>query len=346
MVMLRWCFLGMALLAAPALAEVQVSKVERGSFEEVLQLDGLIEAVQQSTVSAQTSGKVMELPYDVDDSVPAGALIVRLEDSEQQSRLAQAEAGLEEARSGLSDARQRFRRIDELYERRLVSRQEYDQASNNLASASARVERARGVVEEASKQLSYTRIEAPYGGIVTERHVEIGESVSPGQPLISGLSLEQLRVVVDLPQKYATVAREQRRARVTLDDGRAIATGKMTFYPYANPQTHTFRVRMGLTEPNGTLFPGMLVKVSVPVAERQVILVPESSVIHRSELRAVFVMEGEGGGRPRLRQVRTGGHQDGQVEILAGLSVGELLVTNPRDLVGTDRLAPLPGGDE
>lgn len=81
----------------------------------------------------------------------------------------------------------------------------------------------------------------------------------------------------------------------------------MTFYPYANPGTHTFRVRMSLTEPNGTLFPGMLVKVSVPVSERQVILVPESSVIHRSELRAVFVMEGEGEGRPRLRQVRTGG---------------------------------------
>ena len=346
MVMLRWCLLGMALLAVPALAEVRVSTVERGTFEEVVQLDGLIEAVQQSTVSAQTSGKVMELPFDVDDSVPAGALIARLEDSEQQSRLAQAEAGLEEDRSGLSDARQRFRRIDELYDRGLVSRQEYDQANNNLASANARVERARSVVEEAEKQLSYTRVEAPYGGIVTERHVEIGEAVSPGQPLISGLSLEQLRVVVDLPQKYAGVARDQRRARVTLDDGRAIATGEMTFYPYANPGTHTFRVRMSLTEPNGTLFPGMLVKVSVPVSERQVILVPESSVIHRSELRAVFVMEGEGEGRPRLRQVRTGGRQGGQVEILAGLSEGERLVVNPQSLVGTEQLAPRAGGEE
>lgn len=341
-----WCLLGMWLLAAPAFADIQVMEVKRGVFDEILQLDGLIEAVQQSTVSAQTSGKVMELPYDVDDSVAAGALIVRLEDSEQQSRLSQAQASLEEARSGLSDAQQGFRRIDELYDRGMVSRQEYDQSSNNLASAQARVERARSVVEEARKQLSYTRIEAPYGGILTERHVEIGESVSPGQPLISGLSLEELRVVVDLPQKYASLAREQRRARVTLEDGRAIATGEMTFYPYANPQTHTFRLRMSLTEPNGTLFPGMLVKVSLPVGEREVILVPQSSVIHRSELRAVFVMEGRGEGRPRLRQVRTGARQEGRVEILAGLSVGERLVVNPRELVGSDQLSPLPGGGE
>ena len=85
---------------------------------------------------------------------------------------------------------------------------------------------------------------APYGGIVTERHVEIGESVNPGQPLLSGLSLEQLRVVVDLPQQYADIARSEKQATVTLSDGRVLDTGQMTFYPYANPQTHTFRLRM------------------------------------------------------------------------------------------------------
>ena len=69
-------------------------------------------------------------------------------------------------------------------------------------------------------------------------------------------------------------------------------------------------------------------------------------MIHRSELRAVFVMEGEGEGRPRLRQVRTGGRLGGQVEILAGLSVGERLVVNPQELVGTAKLAPPAGGEE
>jgi len=236
---------------------------ERSEFHEIVHLDGVIEAVQQSTVSAQTSGTVLSLPYDVDDSVAAGELIVQLEDSEQRSRLRQAQAGLEEAEAALLDAGQRFERIKAVYERGLASRQEFDQTGNNLAAA---------------------------------------------------------------------------RARVTLADGRVLETGEMTFYPYANPQTHTFRPRMRLSEPNGSLFPGMLVKVGVPVASRKALWVPASSLIQRSELRAVFVLDEQD--RPRLRQVRTGMRDNGRLEILAGLSEGERVVTNPTELVGSDRLNP------
>ncbi|MBC7191942.1 efflux RND transporter periplasmic adaptor subunit [Marinobacter sp.] len=310
-------------------------RVERSELQETVRLDGVIEAVQKSTVSAQTSGTVVRLPFDVDDSVPAGALIVQLEDSEQQSRVAQAQAALDEARSGLQDARQQFARIEAVHERGLVSRQEYDQAKNSLDAAGARVERAEAALSQARQQLDYTRIKAPYGGIVTERHVELGESVSPGQPLLSGLSLEQLRIVVDLPQRYADLARTERKALVTLADGRVLETGEMTFYPYADPATHTFRLRMRLNEPDGSLFPGMLVKVSVPVASREALWIPAQSLIHRSELRGVFVLDDQ---QPRLRQIRTGVERNGRIEVLAGLDEGEQIVSNPRILVGSDRL--------
>jgi len=178
---------------------------------------------------------------------------------------------------------------------------------------------------------------APYGGIVTERHVEIGESVSPGQPLLSGLSLEQLRVVVDLPQQYADLARGEQQATVTLSDGRVLDTGEMTFYPYANPETHTFRLRMRLTEPNGTLFPGMLVKVQVPVASREALWIPATALVQCSELRAVFVLNDDD--QPRLRQIRTGTRHEDQLEVLSGVSAGERVVANPAVLVGSQRLA-------
>lgn len=332
-----WLLAPLLMISAVGQSEdLLVAEVVRAPLSEVVHLDGLIEAVQQSTVSAQTSGTVMELPFDVDDSVAAGDLIVRLEDSEQRSRLRQAEAGLAEARSGLQDARQQFSRIEAIHERGLVSRQEFDQARNALSASSARVERAEASVAEARKQLDYTRIIAPYGGILTERHVELGESVNPGQPLLSGLSLEQLRVVVDLPQQYASLARSERQATVTLSDGRVLETGELTFYPYANPDTHTFRLRLRLSEPNGSLFPGMLVKVGVPVASRDALWVPESALVKRSELRAVFVLDGQG--QPRLRQVRVGSREGDRLEILAGVSAGEQVVTNPSALVGSDRL--------
>ncbi|MGP9831893.1 efflux RND transporter periplasmic adaptor subunit [Marinobacter sp. NSM] len=335
--LLTWLMASWLLLPAAAQSdELALADVVRASVSEVLHLDGRIEAVQQSTVSAQTSGTVVELPFDVDDSVAAGDLIVRLEDSEQRSRLNQALAGLEEARSGLDNARQQYERVEAIHERGLVSRQEFDQARNNLSASQARVERAEAAVDEARKQLDYTRIVAPYGGILTERHVELGESVNPGQPLLSGLSLEQLRVVVDLPQKYADLARSERQATVTLADGRVLETGELTFYPYANPETHTFRLRLRLNEPNGSLFPGMLVKVGVPVASREALWVPASALVQRSELRAVFVLDSQG--QARLRQIRVGSRDGDRLEVLSGVSAGERVITNPAMLVGSDRL--------
>jgi len=318
--------------------EIPIHTIQRQPLEEHLQLDGIIEAVQQSTVSAQTSGRVTALPFDVDDSVPAGALIVQLDDSEQQARFSQARAGLAEAQAGLTDARQQFSRTQSLHERKLVANQALDQARNQLNAAQARLAQAQAALAAAQQQLDYTRITAPYGGILIERHVELGESVNPGQPLLTGLSLQHLRVVVDLPQQYAGLAREQRRALVALPDGRALETGEMTFYPYADPATHTFRLRMPLTEPDGQLYPGMLVKVSVPVETREALWIPADAILHRSELRAVFVLDDQD--QPRLRQIRTGVRNDDQVEVLAGLKAGERILARPLALSGSAELNP------
>jgi RND family efflux transporter MFP subunit len=330
------------LISLCAQAEIPDAEVERATLQETLQLDGVIEAVQQSTVSAQTSGRVMRLPFDVDDRVAAGELIVQLEDSEQRARRDQAEAGLEDAQASLRDARQRFTRVQSLRQRNLISQQESDQARNALTSAQAGVSRAGAALAEAREQLEYTRVRAPYSGILTERHVEVGESVSPGQPLLSGLSLEKLRVTVDLPQRYAGLARSQRQARVTLTNGRTLKTGEMTFYPYANEQTHTFRLRLALPKPGNDLYPGMLVKVDVPVATREALWIPVSAVFHHSELTAVFVLDDKE--RPRLRQIRTGVERDGRLEVLAGLDEGERVATTPDALFGSERLGATSKG--
>lgn len=319
------------LMAGMATAEIRSEPVRREALIESVRLDGVIEAVTQSTLSAQTSGTVLRLPFDVDDSVEAGELIVKLEDSEQQARLNQAQGNLQVAQADYRDARQQFERIEEVHERGYVSQQEFDQAQNRLAAAQARLDRARAEVEEARKQIDYTRVVAPYSGILTDRHVEVGESVNPGQALLSGVSLEELRVVVDLPQKYVESVRAGRSIQVTIDDGRVLRTAEMTFYPYADERTHTFRLRLALDEPEASLYPGMLVKVEAPVAERQALWIPAGSLIRRSELCAVYVVDQQDS--PRLRQIRVGVSRDGQIEVLAGLDEGEQVVTNPQVLV-------------
>lgn len=311
-------------------ADLQWVSVEQGTLEETLRLDGEIEAVQHSTVSAQTTGVVTGLPHDVDDAVEAGELIVQLDDSEQQARVAQARGSLQEAEAGLNDAEQRYARIKGLYdERQLVSRATYDEARTNLEAARGRMDRAQAALAEAQEQLSYTRVTAPYSGIVTEQHIDLGEVVSPGTPLISGLSLEALRVVANLPQQYASFARERRHATIQLPDGRVLKTGNMTFYPYASTDTHTFRVRMPLKLEHAAneLFPGMLVKVDIPVATRSALWIPASALVERGEMRAVYVRVAEG--LPRLRQVRIGTRTDTRLEILSGLAEDEKVAIRP-----------------
>ena len=296
-------------------------RVESSPLVEYARLDGRIEAVQQSTVSAQTSGTVVAIPFDVDDVVDAGELIVSLDDTEQRARANQADANLAEAQAALTDARQRLERIGPLVERGVASQAELDQANNQFNAAQARLSQVQAAAEQAQEQLSYTKVLAPYGGIVTERHVEVGEAVNPGTPLLSGFSLEALRVTAAIPQRYADLARQNKSATVTLDDGRVLDTGEMTFFPYADPNTHSFRVRMPLTEPDGTLFPGMLVRVGLPVAERQALWIPETALVRRGELRGVYVLDDTD--QARLRQIRTGVTRNGMIEVLLGLSAGE-----------------------
>ncbi|MGD8430777.1 MAG: efflux RND transporter periplasmic adaptor subunit [Ectothiorhodospiraceae bacterium] len=327
------------LIAAAPVHAQQLAAVtaEESTIAQWRELDGTVEAVNESTVAAQTSGTVTALHADVQDFVPAGKLIVEIDDTVQRAQLEQAKASLAEARAGLAEARTRFSRIRNLYERKAVSKSEYDQTLASYNAAKARVDAGTAAVSQAEQQLQYTRVTAPYDGVVVERHVEIGETVSPGAPLMTGASLKQLRVTTQVPQHYADAVRKAGTATVALPDGGTLDSGSLTFYPVADTRTHDFRVRVALPEGSHGLFPGMTVKVRFPVGERRALLVPRDAVLYRSELRAVYVIADDG--RPRLRQIRLGELHDDRVEVLAGLSAGERIAADP-----TAAMAVIAGG--
>ena len=287
--------------------------------------DGTVEAVNRATVSAQTSGRVAEILYDVNDFVEAGAVIMRFTDVEQQAALRQATAALEEAEARFNEARQEHDRVANMFRNETVSRARFEQAQANRDAAAARLESARSALAAAEEQLDYTEVRAPYAGIVSARHVEVGELVSPGQALMSGLSLESLRVNVDVPQSMFGPIREIGRAYVHVDDDR-VAAESLTFSPVADPVTNTFRVRVNLPDASARLFPGMFVKVGFVVGETRRLLVPSDAVVRRSELSAVYVVDED---RVALRQVRLGRRYGDDVEVLAGLDEGEFVALDP-----------------
>lgn len=307
----------------PQTLDTAIASYESAAIERIF--DGTVAAVHKATVSAQTAGRIAEVGYDVDDFVETGSVLIRFTDVEQSTALRQAEAQLAEARARLTEADEEYRRAQNLKERGLGSQRDLDGALASLKSAGARVTAAESAVEAARQQLAYTVIEAPYPGIVTERHVEVGESVSPGQPLMSGLSLERLRVVVDLPQSVASEVRKNPVAALITAEGR-IEAADITLFPIADPVTNTFRVRLDLPEGQFGLYPGMFVKAAFRIGEAERLLVPTSSVLHRSEVTAVYVVSPDG---VRLRQVRTGQAFGERTEILAGLTAGDAVALDP-----------------
>jgi RND family efflux transporter MFP subunit len=289
-------------------------------------LDGTVEAVNQATVSAQTAGRVTAIYFDVNDVVPAGAVIVSIRSTEQAANLTQAQAALKEATAREAEAQLRYERMRDMYQRKVVARATYDEASAGRDAAVARLSAARAGLEAAREGVSYTEIRAPYAGVVTQKHVQVGEAVAPGTPLMSGASLDALRVVAEIPQTVIEQVRAVRKAAVYADGRRIESTG-LTIFPAAQPGTNTFRARIELPRDVKGLAPGMFVKVGLVTGESERLLVPRSAVVERSEMRAVYVVAPDG--RVGLRQVRLGHARGDRVEVLAGLVAGERIALDP-----------------
>jgi RND family efflux transporter MFP subunit len=317
-------------LSTPALSgeTLQFGAAERISSALEYQLDGVVEAAQKSTLSAQVSGRVEAINFDVDDTVNAGEVILQIRDNEYQARLQKARASLAEAKAGLKDAQLEFERASGLVNKKLISQSSFDKIKANRQAAEARVAASEANIAEAQEQLNNTIIRAPYSGVVVERHIELGETTHIGQKIMTGFSLQNLRVRTYVPQSLINAVRLHRSARVILLDGQSsIETESLTIFPYADAENHAFQVRANLTQYDQALFPGMLVKVAFIIDNTQRLMIPRGALVYRSEVAGVYVIDDNQ--QLAFRQVRPGHSFDDKIEILSGLDDGEKIALQP-----------------
>lgn len=363
-------------LALPLVGNTEISalKTVEAVIEEVTDyqmLDGQIEAVNRSTVSAQTGGVISKLGYDVGDFVEKGAIIARISSETQKSGLQQAKASVDESKAAITRAsaavaqaqaatreasanfnvaRADFNRVKGLFSKRILSRSQYDQAEATMKSTLARVESAKANLNaakagrrvarsglssakaglsQAGEQLAYTEVVAPYSGIVIERHVELGEVVSTGSSIMTGISLQEIRVVTNIPQRLIIDVRKYNSARVYVDDDKiGIPVTKLTIFPYADSTTNAFKVRASLDSAVKGLFPGVFVKLGFDVGRQKQLVVPATAIAYRSEVTGIYVVDENK--MPALRQVRIGKlTPDGKVRVLSGLDAGEKIALDP-----------------
>lgn len=310
-------------MVAPDLPVVVVSNAMAATEQ---QLDGTLEAVNQAAITAQTSGRILVLPVDINARVAAGAVLVRLRDTEQRAHLAQADAGLQAAQTQLADSSKTLQRMQELYQKKLIAAAQLDRATADHDAAQAQVQQAVASRAQAAEQLTYTVVQAPFAGVITARPAQVGEAVNPGLPLLTLQGGGGLRAVVDVPQQLADALRTRPSARVIFADGHAVPASSLTLYPAADPASHSVRVRAELPAATGAQA-GQLVKVAFATGTASGLSIPASELAWHGELAGVYVLDGS---RLEFRAVRAGRTlADGRIEILAGLSAGDKVLAQP-----------------
>lgn len=297
--------------------------------------EGLVEAVRQSTVSAQISGRIKEVMFDVGDAVKKGQVLVRIDEAEVGQALAESRAVLAQAEAGLANAKANYERTRQLFAKNFVSQAALDKAEAEFKAARSQMEARRAGAGIATTTRSYATVVAPYSGVVAARHVELGEMVAPGKPLMTGFDPQDLRVTASIPQYKLNQVRDRilKQAAAAIVEfpslNKQVTATAVSFQPAADARTHATRVRMELPPGIKDVYPGMFARAHFVIGRGFKLLIPAASVVRRSEVTAVYVVATNGA--VQLRQLRLGEPSAGgsEIEVLAGLTAGERVALDP-----------------
>ncbi len=290
-------------------ASVRVQVIEskkRVATEEVV---GTVRAKLRSVIEAKVSGKIEQMLVVPGQQVKAGELLAVVDAREVQARYDQAVALSQQAEADL-------KRLTALLEQKVLSQSEFDSAQ-----AKARVTVASRT--EAETMLSYTKVTAPFAGVITRKHADVGDLASPGKPLLDMEDSTALRLEADVPEAVV--------GRLTLGDKLPVRIAALEkelegviseIAPAADSGSRTFLVKLELPGTTG-LRAGQFGRVAMPVGETAALRVPASAVTQRGQMELVFIVSD---GKAQLRLVKTGKRLGGEVELVSGVSAGERVV--------------------
>ena len=285
---------------------------------------GSAEAVQRATLSTRLMGNVVSVLVREGDRVRAGQPLVRLDAREIASKRDQVEAGIAAAEAVYRDAQTQAGRFRALYADSAATRYQLEQAETGLTRAESGLNTARAARAELDAVGSYADVRAPFAGIVTGRHVDPGAFAAPGAPLLEMQDPSQLRVAVAVPAALASTLRRGMRLAATVEGRPAQATIEGVV-PSGAGTVYTLNAL--IENRSGELLAGSAATLAIPTGERRAILVPTTALVHEGDLTGVRVQSPAGAG---LRWLRLGEERQGQVEVLAGLAAGDVV------LLGTD----------
>lgn len=319
------------LKAKPSGRDVEVSIAGKSDITSRVESTGELKAKDQVNISAQTIAQIDKIYYAEGDYVKAGALLIQLDNT-------QAEANQTLAEASLKQADQDLRRGQALFDKKLISQQDFDQVQLNYTTAKTKYDQAHDA-------LLKTRISAPISGRIIQLNVKEGETVVMGTMNNSGTILMVLAdmstmiAVVDVDETDVPELRLGQSAEVTADAlPDSIFNGKVTkigLMPVPNmlatDQATNFEVEVEMKEFSPLLRPGMNVTAKIITSQKKDILtVPVQAVGRRMKdkkmTETVFIAKSK---KAVLREIKTGASSDTDIEILSGIEIGDTVIVGP-----------------
>jgi len=301
--------------AGPARAVVTAEVTRTGETAETA-VPGVVQARRRAALSARIPASVTELPFREGQWVEKGAVVVRLDDAALRAALQAAEAGQKAADADLERTRA-------LLEKNAATPRELEQMTAQAAGARAQVTGARD-------NLSYAALQAPFAGRLARRHVNLGDVVNPGMPLVEIEGEGGLEIQATVEAAVAATLRPGTTVKAMVDGQDAPLDATVTAVaPSGDATTHRFEVKADIVSSSGVRA-GLFARLLVPgIAATPRLTVPASAVFERGGLSGVFVVED---GRARLRWVAAGAVDGDLVEVRAGVEPGERVVLAPGSL--------------
>lgn len=299
--------------------QATVESIRRPTLYEAV---GTVRSRATATVASQVSGRIVTVWVDAGKAVQAGERLAKIDDQEFSARLEQARSGLRAAEAGREQADASHARMAKLTEVNAGTQEQLEIALLGARQATANLDAARERLREAQIAYEHTNVVSPIGGVVEQRLVDPGDLALPGKSLFVIHHPEDLRLEASVREGAIDQIRMGQQVAVELVSTKQRVTGTVSeIVPTADSVSRSFQVKVTLPPAPG-VYPGMFGKLGIPIGERDAIFVPDAAIIRVGQLTTIQVRVLD---RWERRYVSLGELVGGEVEVLAGLSPGEMI---------------------
>jgi len=294
-----------------------VTQITQPRYESAI---GAVKPVHEANVASKILARVLEVNVIAGKKVTAGDVLVRLSNDEQLSRVRQAEADRDSMDAQLQLAKTELTRAAQLIASNSISRSEYDTALTRVQTTQANMDRASRAVEEAKVYLDFATVVAPFTGVIVDKEVQPGDTVSPGQTLLSLYDPTQMQLVANVRESLAMKLQVGQQLPASMESlGFECLATVSEVVPKADVSSRSFEVKVTGPCPAG-VYSGMFGRLMLPLEDEQLLLIPTNTIQRVGQLTFVQVRSE---GFLARRSVQLGRTFQDQIEILSGLKAGE-----------------------